>query len=149
VGTVTATDNSFCDISDPTVITCRDVPVQKTAFIDRPEVKEFVVLSGTIHVAVFEDPNDPGNQARIRTNWQDVGGIGALTGTIYQANEATRIYEVEWPSGGFSFVLQDERKDERTLVSKGGLQNFIFWEHFAITTDPFKVNERSEMKCSG
>jgi hypothetical protein len=59
-----------------------------------------------------------------------VSGVGALTGTIYQANEATRIYELEWPSGGFSFVLQDER----TLVSKGGLQNFILREHFAITT---------------
>jgi hypothetical protein len=139
MATVAATDNSFCDLSDPTVVACADVVVQKTA--ENPCTGELVVLSGTIHVAVFEDAN----QFRIHTNWQDVSGVALGTGTIYEANEATRLYEVARPPGSFSFVLQDER----TIVSKGGLENFILREYFAITTDPFTINERSEMKCSG
>jgi hypothetical protein len=138
-GTGATTVNSFCEIDDPTLVACADVVVEKTASNDC--TGEVVVLSGTIHVAVFEDEN----QFRIHTNWQDVSGVAAVTGTIYQANEATRLYEVARPSGSFSFVLQDER----TLVSKSGLQNFILREYFAITTDPFKIEERSEPKCSG
>jgi hypothetical protein len=138
-GTGAATGNSFCDIADPTVVACADVAVQKTA--SNPCTGEVVVLSGTIHVGVFEDAN----QFRIHTNWQDVRGVALVTGTIYQANEATRQYQVLRPSGSFSFVLQDER----TLVSQGGLDNFILREYFKITTDPFSINERSEMKCAG
>jgi hypothetical protein len=138
------TENSFCDIETSAV--CAAVAVQKIA--ENPCMPpDTVFLSGTIHVAVFQDEN----QGRIHTNWQDVSGVG-LTGTIYQANEATRVYEVARPSGSFTFVLQDER----TLVSKGRseFQNFILREYFEITVDPRKdppltIKEHGETRCTG
>lgn len=136
------TENSFCEIETSAV--CAVVVVQKMD--TNPCTGEVIDLSGTIHVAVFQDEN----QFRIHTNWQDVAGIALFTGTIYQANEATRMYEVQRPSGSFTFVLQDERE----LVSKGEPQNFILREYFQITfypdpTKPPTIKEHGETKCTG
>ncbi len=135
------TENTFCEFE--TSATCAAVALNREA--SNPCTGEVVLLSGTIHVAVFQDDN----QSRIHTNWQDVTGVGLLTGTIYQANEATRMYQVARPSGSTSFVLQDER----TLISKGGdLQNFIFREYFEMTFYPDKpptIKEHGETKCAG
>jgi hypothetical protein len=137
------TENLFCEIDDPDLVFCGDVFVQKTVENPCTDVPETVVLSGTIHVAMFESEN----QSRIHTNWQDVAGVALVTGTIYQANETTRIYEIDRPSGSSTFVLQDER----TLVSKGGLQNFIVREYIEVTVDDDGVTmkEHGDTRCTG
>lgn len=104
-----ATGNTFCEIETSAV--CATMPVQQTAENTCTDPPDTVTLSGTIHVAVFEDEN----QVRIHTNWQDVAGVGFPSGALYQAKEATRFYTVQRPSGAFTFVLQDERE----LVSQG------------------------------
>jgi hypothetical protein len=136
------TENAFCDIE--TEATCADVVIQKMD--TNPCTGDVIDLSGTIHVAVFQDEN----QFRIHTNWQDVRGVALVTGTIYQANEATRMYEVQRPSGSITFVLQDERE----LLSQGSGDNFILREYFQITfyPDPNKpptIKEHGETKCTG
>jgi hypothetical protein len=133
------TENSFCEIETSAV--CADVVVQKIA--ENQCTGEVIDLSGTIHVAVFQDEN----QFRIHTNWQDVAGVALVTGTIYQANEATRMYQVDRPSGSSTFVLQDER----TLLSQGSGDNFILREYFEITFKDADVTfkEHGEMKCTG
>ena len=134
------TENSFCEIETSAI--CATVPVQPTAENPCPDVPDTVVLSGTIHVAVFQDEN----QNRIQTNWQDVTGVGVPSGAVYQANEATRLYEVTRPSGSNTFVLQDERE----LVTKGGLQNFILREYFSITIDDeVTIKSHGEPRCTG
>jgi hypothetical protein len=79
-----------------------------------------------------------------------VRGVALLTGTIYQANEATRMYQVQRPSGSSTFVLEDERE----LVSQGEAENFLLREYFQITFDPDPtkpptIKEHGEMKCTG
>jgi hypothetical protein len=138
------TENTFCDIESEAV--CADVVIQKEAQNTCTTPPETVLLSGTIHVAVFQDEN----QFRIHTNWQDMRGVALVTGTIYQANEATRLYEVQRPSGSSTFVLQDERE----LVSQGSGDNFILREYFQITvypdpTKPPTIKEHGETKCTG
>jgi hypothetical protein len=136
------TENTFCEFEDPEV-TCADVVVQKMD--TNPCTGDLIDLTGTIHVAVFQDEN----QARIHTNWQDVRGV-ALSGTIYQANEATRMYQVARPSGSFTTVFQDQRE----LVSQGSGDNFILREYVEITfypdpTKPPTIKEHGETKCTG
>jgi hypothetical protein len=135
-------ENTFCDIE--TEATCADVVVQKMD--TNPCTGDVIELTGTIHVAVFQDEN----QFRIHTNWQDVRGIALPSGTIYQANEATRMYEVQRPSGSLTFVLQDERE----LLSQGSGDNFILREYLESTfypdpTRPPTFKEHGEMKCTG
>jgi hypothetical protein len=136
------TENLFCEIDDPDLVFCGDVFIQKTVENLCTEPPETVVLSGTIHVAMFEGEN----QSRIHTNWQDVAGVALVTGTIYQANETTRIYQIDRPSGSSTFVLQDER----TLVSKGRLQNFILREYIEVTVDDDGVTmkEHGDTRCT-
>ena len=120
-----ATGNEFCEIE--TSAFCAAMPVQQTAENTCTDPPDTVMLSGTIHVAVFQDEN----QNRIHTNWQDVAGVGVPSGVLYQANEATRLYTVRRPSGAFTFVLQDERE----LVSQGEPENFIFRQYIEVTVD--------------
>jgi hypothetical protein len=133
------TENTFCEIETST--TCAIVAVQKMD--TNPCTGEAIHLSGTIHVAVFEGEN----QFRIHTNWQDVRGVALLTGTIYQANEATRMYQVERPSGSSTFVLQDQRE----LLSQGSGDNFILREYFEITVKDSDITfkDRFETECTG
>jgi hypothetical protein len=140
-GGLAATGNSFCDIETSAV--CAEVVVQKTAENTCTVPPDTVTLTGTIHVAVFQDEN----QARIHTNWQDVAGVGVPSGALYQANEATRLYEIQHPSGAFTFVLQDERE----LLSQGELQNFVLREYMEITVDEngVTIKTRGEPRCTG
>jgi hypothetical protein len=134
------TENSFCEMS---ATICADVVVQPVAENPCTDPPDTVTLSGTIHVAVFEGEN--GN--RIHTNWQDVRGVGFPSGAAYQANEATRMYEVQRPSGSTTFVLQDERE----LISQGELENFIFRQYMSITIDggPPTIKSHGEPRCTG
>jgi hypothetical protein len=136
------TENSFCEIEASAM--CADVAVQPVAENPCTDPPDTVTLSGTIHVAVFEGEN--GN--RIHSNWQDVRGVGFPSGATYQANEATRMYEVQRPSGSTTFVLQDERE----LISQGELENFIFRQSISVTIDDDGMTtERShgEPRCTG
>ena len=140
-GGLASTGNTFCEIDTSAV--CADVVVQKTAENPCTVPADTVTLSGTIHVAVFQDEN----QNRIHTNWQDVAGVGVPSGALYQANEATRLYEVQRPSGALTFVLQDERE----LVSQGEPENFIFRDYIQITFDEngFCMKAPGEPRCTG
>ena len=140
-GGLASTDNTFCEID--TSALCATVLVQQTAENQCTVPPDTVALSGTIHVAVFQDQN----QDRIHTNWQDVAGVGVPSGALYQANEATRLYTVQRRSGAFTTVLQDERE----LVSQGEPENFILREYIEITVDEngVTVTTRGESRCTG
>jgi hypothetical protein len=135
------TGNEFCEIE--TSAFCADMVVQQTAENTCTNPADTVMLSGTIHVAVFQDEN----QDRIHTNWQDVSGVGVPSGALYQANEATRLYEVQRPSGASTFVLQDERE----LLSQGEPENFIFREYIEVTVDDdgATIKMHGEPRCTG
>lgn len=136
-----ATGNTFCEIETSAV--CATMPVQQTAENTCTDPPDTVTLSGTIHVAVFEDEN----QVRIHTNWQDVAGVGFPSGALYQAKEATRFYTVQRPSGAFTFVLQDERE----LVSQGEPENFILRQYIEVTVDDdgTTIKMHGEPRCTG
>jgi hypothetical protein len=138
-GGLASTDNTFCEFEPGA--TCAAVLMEEIT--TNPCNGEVVNLSGTIHVAVYVDEN----QFRIHTNWQDIVGVGVTSGAIYQANEAFRQYTVQRPSGAFTFVLQDERE----LVTKGGLANWIQHEYMEITVDDDEVTirPRSQAECRG
>jgi hypothetical protein len=136
-----ATGNEFCEIETSAV--CATVVVQPTAENPCTVPPDTVTLSGTIHVAVLQDEN----QSRVHTNWQDVSGVGFPSGALYQANEATRFYEVQRPSGASTFVLQDERE----LLSQGEPENFILRQFIEITIDDDGVTTKThgDSKCTG
>src|SRR6266550_5563056 len=96
---------------------------------------EPVLVTGQVHtVWIMSD-----NRVETQTNWPDTSGIGATSGTYYQANQTTHFAIVEVPKDSATIIFQESEE----LISQGRSPNFL--GHFAIVVDP----NTSEVRLRG
>jgi hypothetical protein len=115
-----------------------------TAVVTNPCNGDVVNVTGNSHVVMVMN----GNKAEIQTNWPDTSGV-STTGVDYQVNDATHLFVLTVPDGGFTIGFRDSFE----LVSKDPSANFLVHESVEIIFNPktgFAAKIRGAgAECSG
>jgi hypothetical protein len=101
---------------------------------------EPVLVTGEGHITMISS----GSKSEVQTNWQNVSGIGTVTGTRYQANDAQHVYFMNAP-GNTTFSFHDSYE----LVSLNNTSNFLVHAFVTIDLSTGSIRVQNTTTCSG
>jgi hypothetical protein len=110
-----------------------DIPVSFT--VVNPCNGEPVVFSGTVHEEAHETINGSTAHLEIHFNFQDVSGVGTVTGATYVIPETANLFEnVDIPN---VFPLNQTINASELVIGQGSVPNFDVHEllHTTINAD--------------
>jgi hypothetical protein len=115
--------------------------------MENPCNGDTVMVTGTMHMVWIASDT----KLETQTNWPDTTGISLVSGTLYQANDASHFAVLEAPKDTATFTVQDSYE----LVSQDATSNFVVHASLVIKVDfdPFNVTTKvrgdPDGVCSG